>query len=172
MRIFPYISLIYSSPLAPAEIVRRVQSSTLPLANASWRDDFRIDPSQPFQGVIADNSFEIVRLSVSKVRQATPPKIKGWMSPIPDGGGSEIRIRYYNPAMLRLIVGSGVMAAGLAVASMIQDWKRMGAVNPLGLAYMVLPVCAVVAQYFQLKNELNTVQPILNRLLVLEESAL
>ncbi|GAB2864791.1 hypothetical protein [Hymenobacter ruber] len=171
MRVFSYISQEYSSPLAPAEIMRRVQASTLPLANDSWRDDYQVDQSQPFQGVVGADSFEIVRLSVFQVRHATPPKIKGWVSTAPGREGSEIRVRYYNPAMLRLIGGLSLMAAGLAVASIVQDWQRMGTVNPLGLIYFVLPVCAIVGQYLQLKGELDTVQPLLARLLALKETA-
>jgi hypothetical protein len=169
MRIFPYISQVYNSPLAPAEIMRRVQASTLPLANDSWRNDYLVDPSQPFQGAVGADAFEIMRLNVSQVRQATPPKIKGWV--VPGHEGSEIRIQYHNPAVLRLIGGLSLMATGLAVASMVQDWQRLGKLNPLTAIYFVLPACAVTVQYFQLKGEFDTVQPLLTRLLALKETA-
>ena len=172
MRVFPYISQIYSSPLAPDEITRRVQASTLPLANSSWRDDYQVDHSQLFQGVVGADSFEIERIIVSQVRRATPPKIKGWISAIPGREGSEIRVRCYNSAMLRLIGASSAMAAGLSAASMIQEWQRIGEVNPLGLIYFVLPVCAVAVHYFQLKGEFDTVQPLLGPLLALKKTAI
>jgi hypothetical protein len=171
MRIFPYITLVCSSPLSAVEIMGRIQGSTLPLANASWHDDFRIDPNQPFQGQIWNNSFEIVRLSVLKVRHSTPPKIKGWVSTISSSGSSEIRIRYYNPVMLRLIAILSLIAASLSAASMIQDLQRIGSVNLSGLVYLVLPVCAIIAQYFQLRTEVETVQPLLARLLALKETS-
>ena len=170
MRIFPCINQVYSSPLAPTEVMRRVQASTLPSANVSWRDDYRIDPNRPFQGVVGADSFEIARLDVAQVRRATPPKIKGSVSVTPSREGSKIRIRYYNPAMLRLIGGLSLLAAGFAVASMVQDRQRMGAFNPLGLVYLVLPVCAIAAQDFQLKGEFNTVQLLLTQLLALKET--
>jgi len=72
--------------------------------------------------------------------------------------------------MLRLIGGLSLLAAGFAVASMVQDWQRMGVFNPLGLVYLVLPVCAIAAQDFQLKGEFNTVQLLLTQLLALKET--
>ncbi len=171
MRFFPYFSRVYHSPLAPAEIVRRMQGSTRPLANASWQDDYQIDPSQPFQGVVRADSFEIARLCVDKVRRSEPPKIKGWISAMPGGAGTEIRVLYYNPLMLKFIAGLGVLAVGSSVASMVQDWRHTGAINPLGLVYLILPIFAVVWQYSQLRAESDTVQPLLVRLLALSETA-
>ena len=171
MRIFPCISQVYWSPLAPAEIIRLVQASTLPLANASWRDDYRINPSQPFQGVVGTESFEIARLDVSQVRRATPPQIRGWVSPLPGIVGSEIQIRYYNPAMLRLIGGLSVLAFCLWAAGMVQGWQRSGTVSPLWFICFVFPVCAVAGHYSQLKAEFETVQPLLMHLLALKETA-
>ena len=152
--------------------MRRMQDSTLPLTNASWRDDFRIDQSQPFQGVVGVDSFEIARISVAQVRRATPPKIKGWVNAMPGSAGSEIQIRCYIPATLLWFIGfMSALAFGLLAVSMVRDWHRMGGVNPLGLIYFVPPVWVVVVQYFQLKGELDAVQLLLGRLLALKETA-
>ena len=150
--------------------MRRVQDSTLPLANASWQDGFQIDQSQPFQGVVGIDSFEIARISVAQVRHAAPPKIKGWVNAIPGSAGSKIWIQYYIPAMLWFIGFTIALACGLSAVSMVRDWHRMGVINPLGLIYFMLPVFVIAIQYSHLKGELDAVQPLLGRLLTLKET--
>ena len=48
MRCFPSITEEFHSPLNAAELIRWVQSSTLPAINGSWRDNFEVNPAQLF----------------------------------------------------------------------------------------------------------------------------
>ena len=127
MRFFPALSEDFTSPLAPAELLRRVQEAAL--------------LQHDFTGAVADNHFTISR--VISYRNSMLPRIEGWVTAGP-GGGSYLRLRHQlHPFTLAFGflwlggVGSMVGAMGLA---MLQGplWANVGRLTwpdliPLGM---------------------------------------
>lgn len=105
MRFFPALPEEFTSPLPPAELLRRVQEAVL------LRRDFT--------GTVTDNQFTISR--IINYRNSMLPRIEGWVTAGP-GGGSYLRLRHQlHPFVLAFGalwlggVGSVIGSMGLAM---------------------------------------------------------
>lgn len=90
MPIFPWLTEEFYSPLAPAEVLRRVQGQTQ--AAPTWRSFFRRRASAAFQGTVGADSFTLKR--TPKHRNDMRPQIAGWVEPALASHGSRVRLRH------------------------------------------------------------------------------
>ena len=170
MKVFPWITEEFHSPLNAAELIRWLQASTLPAINGSWRDNFEVNPAQPFEGKISADSFVITRISVLRIRHAQPPSIQGWVRVDPSNTtASVLRLQYCQRKMAAaVVIGSYLLALCLATWCVVKDWRISSAISPWWLIYFLLPVVAIATQYFQLQTEADKVRPFLTKLLQLK----
>ena len=170
MKVFPWITEEFHSPLNAAELIRWLQASTLPAINGSWRDNFEVNPAQPFEGKISADSFVITRISVLRIRHAQPPSIQGWVRVDPSNTtASVLRLQYCQRKMAAaVVIGSYLLALCLATWGVVKDWRISAAISPWWLIYFLLPVVAIATQYFQLQTEADKVRPFLTKLLQLK----
>ena len=92
MRVFPSLTETFHSPLAPAEVLRLVQSQTA--EPPTWRGLFTSSGSAPsaFHGRVRANSFTLKR--VINYRNDMRPQITGWVEPALASRGSSVRLRH------------------------------------------------------------------------------
>jgi hypothetical protein len=105
MRFFPALTEEFTSPLPPAELLRRLQA--------------QVQQGRAFTGIVAASSFTISR--VAEYRNSMLPRIRGAVAAGP-AGGSRLRLQHsLHPAVLAFAalwlggVGSVVAAMGLAL---------------------------------------------------------
>ena len=170
MKVFPWITEEFHSPLNAAELIRWLQASTLPAINGSWRDNFEVNPAQPFEGKISADPFVITRISVLRIRYAQPPSIQGWVRVDPSNTtASVLRLQYCQRKMAAaVVIGSYLLSLCLATWGFVKDWRISATISPWWLIYFLLPVVAIATQYFQLQTEANKVRPFLTKLLQLK----
>ncbi|MBF9221263.1 hypothetical protein [Hymenobacter ruricola] len=159
MRFFPALTEVFTSPLPPAELLRRVQDS--------------VQQARAFTGRVAAQEFTISR--VIDYRNSMLPRIKGEVAAGP-AGGSRVRLQHsLHPAVLAFaalwlgVVGSVVAAMGLALAHGDFRTDVEGPVGPalipvgmlvVGLLLFTVPFWAEVRQSRPLLIELLQLAPV------------
>ena len=169
MRLYPSFNRQFYSNLAPAEIVAILQASTLPFANDSWRDDFIVSPTQPFQGVVGTESFHIVRLITGQIRRASPLQLAGLVeaAPTPEPR-SQVLLWLRLSRMELLLNGIAWIAALTSVAASLLRWRLDGGFTSLSrLLYLLMPICLTAVQYARLRSEAASYEQLLGPLLEL-----
>ena len=170
MKAFSWSIEEFYSSLAAAELMCRIQTSTLPETNDSWRDEFEVSPAQPFEGKISADSFAIARISVLRVRHTQPLIIQGWVRTDPQNAtGSVLRLQYGQPKLAAAVAGSlCLLALGLAAWGIAKDWRASAAFYPWWVVYLLLPLVSMAVYYAHLRTEAGKVRPFLTKLLQLK----
>lgn len=102
MRFFPALTEEFTSPLPPAELLRRVQAS--------------VQQQRDFTGTVQADRFLISR--VIDYRNSMLPRIEGWVTAAL-GGGSRLRL-HHRLAVFTLIFGAVwlLLVGGVALATL------------------------------------------------------
>jgi hypothetical protein len=166
VRLYPSFSRQFYSHLAPAEVAGILQASTLPLANDSWRDDFIIHPTQPFQGVVDAESFHIIRLRTGQIRRASPLQLAGRVEAAHSKPGSQVLLGLRLSKMELVVNGiAWIVALALVAATLFRERLGFGLIHLGGLLYLLIPTCLTAAQYVRLRNEAAVYEQLLGPLL-------
>lgn len=126
MRIFPSLTEAFYSPLAPAEVLRRVQSQTA--EPPTWRGLFAGSTPTAFQGRVNSDSFVLKR--VINYRNDMRPQITGWVEPALASRGSSVRLRHHLDPVTMVFAAVWLTAVCFAVLIVSTSWLHTGHFAP------------------------------------------
>lgn len=166
MRIFPSLTEEFYSPLAPAEILLRVQNQTA--ATPAWRGLFKDNPRATFQGTISPASFTLKR--VITYRNDLRPQITGWVRPALSGRGSLVRLRHRLDSLTLAFAAVWLTGVCFGVVLVSTAWVNTGQLEPgflipygmlaFGLLFFTIPFWLEVDESRPLLLELLQLAPV------------
>ena len=168
MLLIPWLTEEFTSPLAPGELLARLQAKVAP--DPTWREAFSSrKPDALFTGTVAAGSFSLHR--VIGYRNSTLPQIQGWVTPAARGAGSHLRLRH---RVHPLAVAFG----GLFVTSLVAQgilplmwhWLRSREFNLFHLVPFGMLAFVLVVYNVPFRLEMAQSRPLLVRLLELQET--
>lgn len=147
-RLFPALTEEFYSPLAPAELLGRVQGLLAAPTVWTWRNAFKTEtPTAPFRGAVQGSGFTMQR--IIDYRNSMLPRISGAVRPAPGRPGSVLELKHQlHPFVLAFAavwlmgVGSAALATlGAGIGGGGLDWPSLIPVGMLvvGLALFTVP---------------------------------
>ena len=164
MWFLPYLKEDFSSPLAPAELLRRVQASISPPRPWSWHDLFFYGRDEPFQGLVGGHYFKLVR---NITYRGSPPRISGHVHSNPKGPGSIVELRH-RPQTYELVFGIILLVLLSIITTFIFSSATLAELIILPLAMLTFGAVFIILPFWY---EVRKSRPLLVDLLLLTETA-
>ena len=163
----PSLTEQFRSPLAPAEVLRRVQASLAAPPERKWLSFSADQPLEPFRGTVGPAAFEIKR--VIDYRNDMLPRIRGWVTP--DGRGSTVQLQHQLHPFVMAFGSLWLFIVGFVAFGVAQLWFSTGEFSrfyliPFGM--LVFGICLLIIPFWL---EVSKSRSLLIQLLTLEETA-
>ena len=134
MRLYPSLTEVFYSPLAPAEVLHRLQNALAPDVRLSW-SELLTNPREPFRGSVDGNCFVLRR--VLDYRNDMQPQIMGFLRPAAGQMGSLLQLEHRMRPFALVIGAIWLTFAGLLtplglIALMLAPFTLL-ALLPLGM---------------------------------------